>query len=248
MEEIEFILDKWLANTIFSEPLYTQLKEKEISIACLIFNKYRLTVISDENKQLIKAGMEVLEEKFKPARKSFLEKRFQLKSEAEEAAYLLLDLFLHRTKKLQSLSAKELQLLALPEMKDYILLGQRKAFIRNNLFGKNIISKVDMVTLDEIIDCPHPTSLDFMLAGKITKDTELEQHLELFGPIYEVEKFGDKLEENMEWGGFRHASHVNDQRVYYLIKFLEPARQGQPKFDSIRNGMLHYLNCYNPKY
>lgn len=247
MEEIEKYVDKWLAATVFSEELSQDLEEKEISILSLLFTKRRLILINTETKDMIKKGVTILKAKLRSAVRTFLKEQHPLKTEAEEAACFLLRLIWSRTKAIENVSKKERYFLSLPEMKEYILVGQKKIFVRNNLFHVNIDSKVDLVTLDELLDCPHSAALDLMLTGKVTESSELKSFLALFGMIYEVKKYRGYFEEGMKWRGFQHSSHVDDQRVYYLIKFLEPAKEELPQYDNVGYGMRHAFKYYDQK-
>ena len=111
MEEVEAVLERLLAGRVWSASLGRELESKRICLSDLLLDKQRLNVIKPADVPLIRQALGELRKNFREAVKQVLQTEIEATSDADRLAWLLLQLFAKKRKRVRDLTADQQALL-----------------------------------------------------------------------------------------------------------------------------------------
>lgn len=221
MEEVEEALKRQLAGRVWSASLCRQLESKDICLSDLLLDKQRLNVIKPADVPLIRQALGELQKNFREAVKQVLQTEIEATSDADRLAWLLLQLFAKKRKRVRDLTADQQALLQTEEAKKYVLFHGPRVYFRNNACFLTNTFPAELVHINDLAGLKEqPAAFSALLQGEEVDGEELRSWLDLFGPLYEEKYFGKHYGPGVELAGFQHDSGKKDPRIYYVLRYL----------------------------
>ena len=118
MEEVEAVLKRLLAGRVWPASLGRELESKRICLSDLLLDKQRKNVIKPADVPLIRQALGELRKNFQEEVKKVLQTEQEMASDAARLAWLLLQLFAKKRKRVRDLTADQLALLQTEEAKN----------------------------------------------------------------------------------------------------------------------------------
>lgn len=221
MEEVEAVLKRLLAGRVWSASLGRELESKRISLSDLLLDKQRKNVIKPADVTLIRQALGELQKNFQEEVKRVLLTEPELASDADRLAWLLLQLFAKKRKRVRDLTADQLALLQTEEAKKYVLFYGPRVYFRNNACFLTNTFPAELVHINDLAGLKgQPAAFSALLQGEEVDGEELKSWLDLFGPLYEEKYFGKHYGPGVELAGFQISSGKRDPRIYYVLRYL----------------------------
>ena len=221
MEEVEAALKQLLAGRVWSASLGRELESKRICLSDLLLDKQRKNVIKPADVPLIRQALGELQKNFQEEVKRVLLTEPELASDADRLAWLLLQLFAKKRKRVRDLTADQLALLQTEEAKKYVLFHGPRVYFRNNACFLTNTFPAELVHINDLAGLKgQPAAFSALLQGEEVDGDELRSWLDLFGPLYEEKYFGKHYGPGVELAGFQISSGKRDPRIYYVLRYL----------------------------
>lgn len=221
MGEVEEALKRQLAGRVWSASLRRQLESKDICLSDLLLDKQRLNVIKPADVPLISQALGELQKNFQEEVKRVLLTEPELASDADRLAWLLLQLFAKKRKRVRDLTADQLSLLQTEAAKKYVLFHGPRVYFRNNACFLTNTFPAELVHIKELAELQEqPAAFSALLQGEEVDGEELRSWLDLFGPLYEEKYFGKHYGLGVELAGFQISSGKRDPWIYYVLRYL----------------------------
>lgn len=234
MGEVEEALKRQLAGRVWSAGLRRQLESKDICLSDLLLDKQRLNVIKSADVPLIRQALDELQQNFREAVKQVLQTEIGATSDADRLAWLLLQLFSKKRKRVRDLTADQLALLQTEEAEKYVFFHGPRIYFRNNACFSTNIFPADLVHISELAGLKkQPAAFSCLLQGEEVDGEELRSWFDLFGPLYEEKYFGKHYGPGVELAGFQISSGRKDPRIYYVLRYLLKDKEPESKAKSL---------------
>lgn len=214
MEEVEAAFKRLLAGRVWPASLGRELESKRICLSDLLLDKQRKNVIKPADVPLIRQALGEL-------RKNFQEEVKKVLQTEPELAWLLLQLFAKKRKRVRDLTADQLALLQTEEAKKYVLFHGPRVYFRNNACFLTNTFPAELVHINDLAELKgQPAAFSALLQGEEVDGEELRSWFDLFGPLYEEKYFGKHYGPGVELAGFQISSGKRDPRIYYVLRYL----------------------------